>query len=167
MRRIATGALLFVLGTMLGVAITSLPLRSRIGGMPPGGFLTLVGIGSLTWYACLLSSPLYVWLARRFPIYGRRWWCNLALHFLLTAAIVTLTGVIYFQLVVKPPSNIPAQAERTLAPTAVSPNEKVAASQSRGSAPGRSRGPDLGGFLLFRFFTESLPFWALIALIHA
>jgi signal transduction histidine kinase len=166
-RQIAIGAFLFILGTALGVFLAALPIRGRtpLGGSFPGDFLHLVGIGSLTWYACLLSSPLYIWLARRFPIYRQHWRRNLALHFLITAAIVLLTGAIYFQLVVKPPSNLQAQTERA-APTPAAPNEKIAATQSRSAAPGR-RGPELGGFLLYRFFTESLPFWAMIALIHA
>jgi len=168
MRQIAIGACLFILGTALGVFLASLPVRGRVplGGSFPGDFLHLLGIGSLTWYACLLSSPLYVWLARRFPIYRQHWRRNLALHFLITAAIVTLSGVIYFQLLVKPPSNIPAQAESSR-PTTAAPNEKVPATQSRGPGRGGFRGPNLGSFLLYRFFTESLPFWAMIALVHA
>jgi signal transduction histidine kinase len=169
MRQIAIGACLFILGTALGFFLASLPFRGRspLGGSFPNDFLHLLGVGSLTFYACLLSSPLYVWLARRFPIYGQRWRRNLALHLLITTALVLLTGVIYFQLLIQPPSNIPAQAERAATTATAGPNEKVPATQSRSAAPGRSDGPDLGGFLLFRFFTESLPFWAMIGLVHA
>jgi signal transduction histidine kinase len=166
LRQIALGAFLFILGTVLGVFLASLPVRGRT----PGGasfsadFLHLIGIGSLTLYACLLSSPLYVWLARRFPIYQQRWLRNLAIHVSLTTALVLLTGVIYFQLLPRPVNNNAAQAEKTASPPA---NESLAASPSRVGPPGRQRMPDLGGFLLIRFFTESLPFWAMIALIHA
>jgi hypothetical protein len=112
MRQIALGAFLFILGTALGVFLASLPVRGRTppGGSFPADFLHLLGIGSLTWYACLLSSPLYVWLARRFPIYQRRWWRNLALHFLITAALVMLTGVIFFQLLPKPSEQRPGSS---------------------------------------------------------
>ncbi len=166
MRQIAAGALLFIAGTALGAFLASLPVRSRapIGGSFPAGFLHLVGIGSLTLYAYLLSSPLYVWLARRFPIYQRHWRRNLALHFLITTAIILLTGVIYFQLLTGPANNTPGRAA---SPATAAPNERVAATERRGAAPGGVRLADLGSFLLFRLFTESLPFWAMIALIHA
>src|SRR5262245_3032984 len=88
-RRVAAGALLFIVVVTLGGFLASLPVRSRahLGGSFPADFLHLVGIGSLTWYACLLSSPLYVWLARRFPISRQRWRRNLAIHFLITVAL--------------------------------------------------------------------------------
>jgi signal transduction histidine kinase len=165
MRQIASGAFLFILGTVLGVFLASLPVRRRVplGSSFPGDFLNLVGIGSLTWYACLLSSPLYVWLARRFPIYQQRWRRNLAIHFVITAALVLLTGVIYFQLLTRQAGAIQAQAERATAAPRMAANEKGAAAQPRGGF----RLPDLRSFLLLRFFTESLPFWAMIALVHA
>lgn len=166
LRRIAVGAFLFILGTVLGVFLASLPVRGRtpIGAPFSADFLNLVGIGSLTLYACLLTSPLYVWLARRFPIYQQRWWRNLAIHVLLTTALVLLTGVIYFQLLPRPGNNIPLPAETSASLPA---KESPTTNPSRGGPPGRQRMPELGGFLLFRFFTESLPFWAMIALIHA
>jgi Histidine kinase len=138
--QIPVGALLFVVGALVGVALATMPIRERVnlsGAFPPD-FFNLVGLGSLTWRACLLSSPLYVWLARRWPIYEQHWRRNLALHFVVTTALVLLTGVIFFQLLL-----------------------------ARMPAPGRGRGPNLASFLLLRFFTESLPFWAMIALIHA
>jgi signal transduction histidine kinase len=142
LRQIAAGACLFILGTALGAFVVSFPVRSRtsLGAGFPGDFLRLVGIGSLTWYACLLSSPLYVWLARRFPIYGRRWARSLAIHVAITTVLVAITGWLYFQLLLP---GFPAR-------------------------PGSGfRGPNLANFLMMRFFTESLPFWAMIALIHA
>lgn len=168
-RQLAIGAFLFILGTVLGVFLASLPVRSRspLGGSFPADLLHLLGIGSLTWYACLLSSPLYVWLARRFPIYQQRWRRNLAIHVLITVALVMLTGVIYFQLQLRPAGNVPAPAEKLASPASAAPNESLPATQSRGAAPNRQQMPDIWRFLLFRFFTESLPFWAMIALIHA
>ena len=136
-RQIAFGAFLFTSGIALGVFLASLPVRARVPlGISFRELLRLPGIGSLTLYACLLSSPLYVWLARRFPIHGRGWRRNFVLHFLITTALVLLTGVIFFQLMT--------------APMAVRPPLR-----------------DLGAFLLLRLLTESLPFWAMIALIHA
>ncbi|HKY06246.1 MAG TPA: histidine kinase [Blastocatellia bacterium] len=166
MRQITIGAFLFILGAALGVFLTSLPVRSRTpgGGSFSANFLSLAGIGSLTVFTCLLSSPLYVWLARRFPIYRQHWARNLALHFLITAALVMLTGAIYFRLSVQPTTSMPAPAEQAASQTA--DGERAADQPGR---PPRARGqaPDLARFLLFRLLTESLPFWAMIALIHA
>jgi two-component system LytT family sensor kinase len=134
-RQIAFAAFLLILGTALGVFVSSIPVRGRTGGMP-GSFLNLIGIGSLTWYACLLSSPLYVWLARRYPIYQKKWFRNLAVHFVITTTLVLITGIIFYEIMTA-------------------------------SLPQGARFPAIGSFLLLRFFTESLPFWAMIALIHA
>src|SRR5262249_42793917 len=160
MRQIAAGALLFIAGTALGVFLASLPIRARasLGGSFPVAFLHLVGIGSLTWYACLLSSPLYVWLARRYPIYQQHWRRNLAIHILVTAAIVLLTGVIYFQLLNRQANNISVRVGRAASPATAAPNEKGAAAEPRRPAPRGLRLPDLKSFLLLRLFTESLPF---------
>jgi signal transduction histidine kinase len=106
---------------------------------------------------------LYVWLARRFPIYRRHWRRNLGIHFLITAALVLLTGVIYFQLVTRQAGSFPARTQNAASPTAPA----TTADQPRRAAPSGFRLPDLRSFLLLRFFTESLPFWAMIALIHA
>ncbi len=133
--RIGGATVIFVLGTVVGYVLGTLPIRSRVGAGLPGDFLRIFGLGSLTWYACLLSSPLYLWLARRIPIQGRRWARNLAVHAAITTAMVLITGTIYLQLLK--------------------------------ATNGGIRVPSLGGFLLLRLLTESLPFWAMIALIHA
>lgn len=165
-RQIAFGAFLFIIGTMLGVVLASLPIRTRVpAGVSFRELLHLPGLGSLTLYACLLSSPLYVWLARRFPIYERRWLRNLVLHISITIVLVTITGVIFFQLVIVPMSNtLPAKREEA-APESLS--RKSSASQPRGTVTAQPSFSDLASFLMLRLLTESLPFWAMIALIHA
>lgn len=164
-RQLAAGAFLFIIGTALGVLLASLPVRNRVGlGFSFRDLLHLPGIGSLTWYACLLSSPLYVWMARRFPIYGRRWRRNFALHFLITTALVVLTGLIFFRLLVAPVNNSPARSGAAAAETS---GPKNTGGQTRSPMPGRPPSRGLGSFLLSRLLTESLPFWAMIALIHA
>ena len=169
MRQLALGAACFILGTLLGVFLATLPIRQRVplGSALPDDFLHLIGIGSLTWYACLLSSPLYIWLARRCPINKQHWRKNLAIHFVITALLVGLTGIIFFQLLPRPTFNPPAQSETAAAPPAAAPNDNHPAPQPRRSAPEGRQMPELGSFLLLRFFTESLPFWAMIALVHA
>ena len=135
--QIGIAAVIFAAGTALGYVLASLPVRSRItmGGGLPADFLRVLGLGSLTMYACLFSSPLYLWLARRAPVRGRSWARNLALHVAVTVALVSLTGAAYLVWL-------------------------------RQSIP-EARLPALGWFLLLRLLTESLPFAAMIALIHA
>ncbi len=134
-RQIIFGAVMLASGTVIGYLLSNLPVRRRtpVGGPPRGDFLGLIGIGSLTWYACALSSPLYFWLARRYPIDRKRWPKSLALHFFVTALILTITSLIYYRLFAPPPQI----------------------------------NPDLKYFIAIRFLTESLPFAAMIALIHA
>ena len=172
MRQIAVGALLFILGTMLGIFLASLQVRERTPlGFSFRNLLHLPALGSLTWYACLLSSPFYVWLVRRFPIYDRHWRRNFAIHFLITSTLVILTGTIFFQLVIGPsgpaPTRVmePSQAAAPTAPQAQ--GQKIPAGQARGPMADRPPSRNLPSFLLLRLLTESLPFWAMIALIHA
>jgi hypothetical protein len=168
LRTFSIGALLFTLGALIGAFFALLPIRSRTPGPLsfPGDYLRMLGIGSLTFYACLICSPLYLWLARRFPIYQRQWLRNLALHFLITAALIILTGLISYRLLPRPTNNAPPRADRSPSSPA-SANDKVPAEAPRSAAPGGFRVPDLKSYLLFRFITESLPFLALIALVHA
>src|SRR5687768_14836062 len=52
--------------------------------MPPdpnmGQLLRTMGIGSLTWYACVLAAPLFIWMSRRLPMERGRWPRSLAVH---------------------------------------------------------------------------------------
>ena len=57
---------------------------------PPGStteLLRSLGVGSLVWYVCLASAPVFFWIARRFPVERRRW---------AQAVIVTLLAVLVF-----------------------------------------------------------------------
>ena len=60
--------------------------------------LRSLGIGSLVWYACFLSAPLFVWLARRLPLDRRRWPATAALHLAAVALLATLTAWLQFRL---------------------------------------------------------------------
>src|SRR5688572_4425750 len=69
--------------------------------MPPrdtGALLRVMGIGSLTWYACVLSAPLFVVMSRSLPFDRRRWVSSLALYLLAIVALVTLTAVLQHRL---------------------------------------------------------------------
>ena len=165
-RQIAGGFLLLAIGTVLGAMLASIPLRSRIPGGGPGAWrdlLTLPGIGSLTWYACILTSPVYFWLARRSPIDRRNWRRGLLVHFVITTVFVLLTGILFFALIRRPASSpppSPAQRAERAAP------ETGEAARS-GRRPAEPTARELGFFLLTRLLTESWQFWLMIALIHA
>ena len=74
------------------------PRMAAPRGMSPGELLRSMGIGSLTWYACILSAPLFIVLGRRFPFTRRTWHFNLALHAATIAVLVGVTALIQFKL---------------------------------------------------------------------
>lgn len=154
LKQIAIGVLLLAAGTVLGVMLANFPLRNRV----PGGsaswrdLLTLPGIGSLTLYACVISSPLYFWLARRFPIDRQNWRKGLPIHLAVTIAIVMLTAIIFFFLIRYP---------------VFGPSAPQAGGVRSAQGPAEFSFSTLGFFLLMRLLTESWQFWLMIALIHA
>ena len=72
--------------------------RMRMPPRDPGALLRVMGIGSLTWYACVLSAPLFVVMSRSLPFDRRRWLSSLALYLLAIVALVTLTAVLQHRL---------------------------------------------------------------------
>ena len=75
----------------------SLP-RMRPPPQSAGDLLRTLGIGSLVWYVCVLSAPLFLWLSRRLPIEGRRWPGRLAAHLAVVLLLVLATGVAQYWL---------------------------------------------------------------------
>jgi hypothetical protein len=53
----------------------------RIGRAPtnPSELLRSLGVGSIIWYACFASAPLFVWMSRRWAL-TRRWPLVVAAH---------------------------------------------------------------------------------------
>ena len=90
-----------------------------------------------TWFSCVATSPMYLWLARRTPIAGARWGRGLAIHFGVTTVVVVLTSLVW---------------------------SILARQWIGGNSP---FGFDLGNFIALRYLSDSLPFWAMIAAIHA
>lgn len=78
----------------------SLPrMRGPVGPeVSTGDALRSIGVGSLTWYASILSAPLFIWLARRLPFDRRRWPVSLAAHLGVVVALVMATGIVQYQL---------------------------------------------------------------------
>jgi two-component system LytT family sensor kinase len=75
----------------------SLP-RMRPSPESGGDLLRALGIGSLTWYACVLSAPLFIWLSRRLPLDRERWRSSLAVHLLVIVALVLATATVQYRL---------------------------------------------------------------------
>ena len=102
-------SLLVVLLTLIGSWLTapSPPPPGAARGlprvrMPPtatmGDLLRAMGIGSLTWYACILSAPFFIWMSRRLPFDRRRWLTSLVIYIIVIAILVTLTALLQHRL---------------------------------------------------------------------
>lgn len=133
---LAAAVVLVATGLVLGMALAGGVGRRRIAVLPPGGLSlsTLFGLGSLTWYAVLLSTPLLWWLTRRFPVERGSWRRALPVHLLVVGVLVLATAGVFYAL-------LPITGDwdvRTVV-----------------------------GFFAFRLLTESVPFLALVAILHA
>jgi hypothetical protein len=73
----------------------SLP-RMRPPPANTGQLLLDLGVGSLTWYMCLASAPLFFWLARRLPIDRRRWFPAVSTVLAAVVAMALLTGALEY-----------------------------------------------------------------------
>jgi signal transduction histidine kinase len=73
-------------------------MRGPVGDVPMGDTLRSIGVGSLTWYASILSAPLFIWLSRRLPFDRRRWPLSLAAHVAAVVALVVITAAVQYQL---------------------------------------------------------------------
>jgi sensor histidine kinase YesM len=60
--------------------------------------LRSLGVGSLVWYMCLASAPLFFWLARRFPITRARWMRASGASVLVLLAMATLTAWLQYRI---------------------------------------------------------------------
>ena len=69
LRAIALGALLFALGAMVGMAVEGAPVRSRIAthGTLATLILRVFTPHSIDLYIAILSTPFFIWAARRWP----------------------------------------------------------------------------------------------------
>jgi sensor histidine kinase YesM len=64
-------------------------------GRPPAStreLLRSLGVGSLIWYACFASAPLFVWMSRRLPFDRRRWASSLVVHLVVIVLIAIATA---------------------------------------------------------------------------
>jgi two-component system LytT family sensor kinase len=104
---VAVSAALIVL-TLIASRFVAPPIGAPAGvrllprvGTPPataGELFRTLGIGSLIWYACFLSAPLFVWLARRFPFEADHRAMSVAVHVAVIFLLAALTAVLQFKL---------------------------------------------------------------------
>jgi LytS/YehU family sensor histidine kinase len=86
------------------------------------------------WYTCAAFTPLFVWLARRWPLRGRWWITRVPSWLVVTSLAVPIKYAAYVGIV------------SPLFPELARP---------------------LGTTILFNFVSESLAFWAVIAVVYA
>jgi signal transduction histidine kinase len=104
---VAVSAGLFILTLIASRFVAEPPMAPRGGRMlprvpsppaTPGELLRSLGVGSLIWYACFLAAPLFVWLARRFPLESGRRVMNVGVHLAVILGVAALTAILQFKL---------------------------------------------------------------------
>ena len=104
---VAVSTALFVLTLIASRFVAAPPgappgarILPRVGVPPstPGEFLRIIGVGSLIWYSCFVSAPLFVWMARRFPLerHHRGW--SITVHVAAIIVLAVLTAIVQFKL---------------------------------------------------------------------
>jgi two-component system LytT family sensor kinase len=116
---VAVCAVLFVLTLIASRFVEGPPgappgarLLPRISDPPatPGALLRSMGIGSLIWYACFVSAPLFLWIARRFPFDTGQRGRSIAVHVAIILSFAILTAVLQFKLTYRDTSMAPPLA---------------------------------------------------------
>jgi len=104
---VAVSAVLFALTLIASRFVAGPPgaprgarLLPRVGVPPttPGELLRVLGVGSLIWYSCFLSAPLFVWLARRFPFEVGQRAVSIVVHLAVIVSVAVATAVLQFRL---------------------------------------------------------------------
>lgn len=96
---IALGAVtLCALGFVMGILTMAAFSRRRVTLMPPSGLglSAVLGVGSVTWYAAVLTIPFWWWLARRLPVEAGKWKRSVAVHALAIASVVLGTSALVY-----------------------------------------------------------------------
>lgn len=113
---VAVSAALFVLTLIASRFVAGPPgappgvkLLPRVGVPPstPGEFLRIIGIGSLVWYSCFASAPVFVWMARRFPFEPGHRAASMLVHVAIIVVLAIVTAVIQFKLTYREASLAP------------------------------------------------------------
>jgi signal transduction histidine kinase len=106
-----------VVGVSAALIVVTLVAAQFVAGPPPGAppgartlprmarppastaeLLRSLGVGSLIWYACFATAPLFVWMSRRLPFDRRRWTSSLAVHVAVIVLIALVTAWLQYRL---------------------------------------------------------------------
>ncbi len=81
----------------------------RVGQPPAGGgdVLRILGVGSLVWYMCFVSAPLFVWLSRRLPFDRAHRVRSLSAHGAAVLLLTALTAWLQYHLTYRDASLAP------------------------------------------------------------
>ena len=72
-----------------------------------GELLRSLGVGSLIWYVCFVSAPLFIWMSRRLPFDRKRWASSLGAHLVMIALLAVLTAWLQFHVTYRDASMAP------------------------------------------------------------
>ncbi|HEX2189460.1 MAG TPA: histidine kinase [Longimicrobiaceae bacterium] len=96
-RATAAGAVLFALGVAVGATLAGSPVQARIparSDTPWRDLLRVLGPGTVPLYAAVLAFPLFLLLARRYPLDRSRWRGQLPGWVLAAWAVTLLAEVV-------------------------------------------------------------------------
>jgi len=103
---VAASATLTVL-TLIASRFAATPFTPRGGRALPrmrsapanaGELLLSLGVGSLIWYACFASAPLFIWMSRRFPFVPKRRLSSLGVHVAVVVLLAAVTALLQFKI---------------------------------------------------------------------
>jgi len=104
--RVAAASVALAIVTLIVSQLASPPeLRPPPGALPrmrqpPANMpqlLRSLGVGSLIWYMCIASVPVFFWVARRLPLDRARWVPAVATSLVVVVAMATLTALLQYR----------------------------------------------------------------------
>jgi signal transduction histidine kinase len=102
--------------------LSALQTVVRIGGSQPIEWSSLLTDRFADWYTCALFTPAFFWLARRWPVTGRRWLRGAVVHLAATQLFVVIKYTLYIALGLAFSDAFPDQPFVTVVATAIRRN---------------------------------------------
>ena len=86
----------FVVEPPMPPGARSLP-RMRPAPTSVSDVLRSLGVGSLLWYACFVSAPLFILMSRRVPVERKRWVFGVGVHVVVIALLALVTAWLQYR----------------------------------------------------------------------
>ncbi|MDB4892990.1 MAG: histidine kinase internal region [Gemmatimonadetes bacterium] len=102
--------------------LSALQTVVRIGGSQPIVWSSLLTDRFADWYTCALFTPAYFWLARRWPVTGKRWLQGALVHLAATQLFVVIKYTLYIALGIAFSNAFPDLPFTTIVATAIRRN---------------------------------------------